>query len=75
MKLKFKAWISTWSQKICCATKYTDLYKFHPNRIRREERVLVQWVLYDAREDYSYLITFVQDEIMSKNKAQENEKS
>ena len=75
LKLKFDAWISTWSQKIRCATKYTDLYKLHRNRIRGAERVLVQWVLYDAKEDYSYLVTFVQDKIMSKNKAQENEKS
>ena len=73
-KLNFDAWISVWFQKIRCVTKYTDLYKLHRNRIRGAERVLAQWVLYDAREDYSYLITFVQDKITSKNKAQENKK-
>ena len=62
-KLWFDAWISKWSLKKLCVTNTMNRNKISRNRIKGAKNVLAHWVLYDTIEDYSYLITFVEDKI------------
>lgn len=73
-KVFFCEWLRTWKPKDRVQKNTANPSKTHHMRISGASKVLSQSVLYDAKEDYSYLLKYIIDKIEYQAEAQNQTK-
>ena len=69
-KLFFNEWIRWWKPKKRTQNEKINPSKCHRMRINGTAKVLFQWVLYEVKEDYSYLIKYITEKLNHKMEKQ-----